>query len=157
MARIASFDAVRPLFRRPNGGSISHAYSKPLILESEASIRGFEREPDHRMKIRTFIRSHYGKDLRPLIIPAADSDEYADMILAAWSQKWPALRMSFTFCTGSLSARMFENHPLDVQCVPIVVTRQVSREIAEGGSGEAVVMDFVSDDWPRWVMLAGSD
>jgi len=52
---------------------------------------------------------------------------------------------------------MFENRPLDVQCVPIVTTRQVSREIAEGGLGDAVVMDFVSDDWPRWVMLAGND
>jgi hypothetical protein len=155
MARIASFDAVRPLFRRPNGRFIRDAYSEPVILESEPSIREYERETDHRVKIRAFISAHYGKELRPLVIAAADSDEYADMILAAWSQKWPALRMSFTFCTGSLSARVFENRPLDVQCVPIFTARQVSREIAEGG--DAILMDFASDRWPKWVTLAGND
>ena len=157
MARITSLDAVRPLFRRPDGRSIRDAYATPLILESKPSIREDERGSDLRVKMLAFMRGHYSRELRPLVIPAADSDEYTEMILAAWSQKWPALRMSFTFCTGSLSARMFENRPLDVQCVPIVTTRQVSREIAEGGLGDAVVMDFVSDDWPRWVMLAGND
>ncbi len=157
LARIASFDAVRPLFRRPDGRSIRDAYAKPLVLESVPSIREDEREPDLRVKMLAFMRGHYSRELRPLVIPAADSDEYTEMILAAWSQKWPALRMSFTFCTGSLSARMFENRPLDVQCVPIVATRQVSREIAEGVSGDAILMDLVSDDWPRWVILAGND
>jgi hypothetical protein len=52
---------------------------------------------------------------------------------------------------------MFENRPLDVQCVPIVATRQVSREIAEGGSGDPIVMDLASDDWARWVISAVDD
>jgi hypothetical protein len=127
MARITSLDTIRPLFRRPDGRSIRDAYATPLILGSEPSIREDEPESDLRVKMLAFMSGHYSRELRPLVIPAANSDEYTEMILAAWSQKWPALRMSFTFCTGSLSARMFENRPLDVQCVPIVVTRQVSR------------------------------
>ena len=77
------------------------------------------------------------------------------MILAAWSQKWPALRLSFTFCTGSLSARVFEGRPLDVQCVPVAAARQVSREVAE--SGDATVLETVADECPEWVRAAGTD
>lgn len=157
MARITSLDAIRPLFRRPDGRSIKDAYATPLILGSEPSNREDETESDLRVKMLAFMRDHYGRELGPLVIPAADSDEYTEIILASWSQKWPALRMSFTFCTGSLSARMFENRPLDVQCVPIVATRQVSREIAEGGSGDAIVMDLGSNDWQRWVISAVDD
>jgi len=157
MARMTSLDDMRSLFRRPDGRSIRDAYSTPLILPSEPSIREKQGESDLRTKMLSFIRGHYSRELRPLVIPAADSDEYTEMILAAWSQKWPALRMSFTFCTGSLSARTFGNRPLDVQCVPIVATRQVSREIAEGGSGDAIVMDTASDDCARWVISAADD
>jgi len=157
IAQIASFDSIQLLFRRPHGRSVGDTYAKPLILESEPSIRKDERESDLRVKMLPFMKGHYGKELRPLVISAANSDEYKEMILAAWSQKWPALRMSFTFCTGSLSVRMFENRPLDVQCVPTVATRQVCREISEGVSGDAILMDLISDDWPRWVILAGDD
>ena len=157
MSRITSLDSVRPLFRRPDGRSIRESYATPLILEPEPSIPENEHESGLRAKMLAFMRDHYSGNLRPLVIPAADSDEYTETILTAWSQKWPALRMSFTFCTGSLSARIFENRPLDVQCVPIGAIRQVSREIAEGGSGDAIVMDLTSDNCAQWMISAADD
>ena len=65
--------------------------------------------------------------------------------------------MSFTFCTGSLSARTYENRPLDVQCVPVATSRQVSREIAEAGFDQPVVLDSAPIDSPRWAILAAID
>jgi hypothetical protein len=157
MARIASLGSLRQLFRRPSGRSIGDAYSKPLVLEFGLSAREYEPNMDHRSKMPAFLSSHYRKDWHPVIIPAVGSHEYAEMILAAWSQKWPALRMSFTFCTGSLSSRTFENRSMDVQCVPISAIRQVSREIVEGGSDEPILLDFAADSSPPWAIAAGDD
>ncbi|MFL6388907.1 MAG: hypothetical protein ACJ71U_15605 [Terriglobales bacterium] len=109
------------------------------------------------MTMQAFIAAHYQKALCPLIIPALNSDQYADLIFAAWSQKWPALRMRFTFSTGSLSARTIENHALEVQCVPISATRQVGREIAEAGFGKPIILDPAPLDLPRWTMIAAND
>ena len=157
MTQMTSLSAVRALFRRPDGRSISEAYSKAILLESDSSVMGCERDSEQQGKIQAFIAAHYQKDSHSLIIPAANSDEYADLIFAVWSQKWPTLRMSFTFCTGSLSARIYENSPLEVQCVPMVAARQVSREIAEAGFGEPTVIDFALRDLPRWTILAADD
>jgi len=101
--------------------------------------------------------AHYEKDMRPVIIGAPHSHEYAGLIFALWSQKWPALRMNFTFSTGSLSARTFEKRPLDVQCVPIPALRQVSREIVDAGFRELTLPDPIPSDIPRWAILATDD
>src|SRR5713226_865198 len=157
MARMTSLSVIRALFRRPSGRSISDAYSKPVLLESESSIREYESDLDNRVKMQSFIAAHYQKDSQPLIIPAVNADEYAGLIFAAWSQKWPALRMSFTFCTGSLSARNIGKRPFDVQCVPTPMTREVFREIAAAGMEEPVVITSDPVDAPSWAVLAAAD
>jgi hypothetical protein len=127
-------------------------------LESEPSIREYDSDQDNRVKMQSFIAAHYQRDPQPLIIPAANADEYAGLIFAVWSQKWPALRMSFTFCTGSLSARTFENSPLDVQCVPIAAARQICREVGEAGFGSPILLEFAAPlDVPNWVVMASDD
>jgi hypothetical protein len=156
MAKIASLAALRTLFRRPNAQS-SEVYSKPIVLEHK-SASGFEESfTDQQMKLQAFMAAHYEKESRPLIVGSAHSHEYIGLIFAAWSQKWPALRMSFTFCTGSLSARTFEKRPLDVQCVPIAATRQVSREIGDAGLSELTLLDSIPPNVPRWAVLATDD
>lgn len=157
MARITSLSVVRSLFRRPTGRSIAEAYSKPIFLDSDYYPQECGGTSEQQAKIQALITAHYGKDSLPVVIPAASSDEYADLIFALWDQKWPSLRMSFTFCTGSLSARTYENRPLDVQCVPVATARQVSREIAEAGFGQPVVLDSAPTDSRPWVILAATD
>lgn len=156
MAKVVSLAALRPLFKRPNGQS-SEVYSKPVVLEQNSASGLEETFTDQRMKLQAFMAAHYEKESRPLIIGSANSHEYSGLIFAAWSQKWPALRMSFTFCTGSLSARTFEKRPLEVQCVPIAATRQVSREIGDAGSSELTLLESIAPNVPRWAVLATDD
>lgn len=157
MAKIVSLAGIRTLFRRPSLGSTGDAYSKPVLLECESLDAESENGLEEGLKLRAFLVAHYTKDARPLIVPAANADEYASLVFALWSQKWPALRMGFTFSTGSLSARTFEKRPLDVQCVPIPALRQVSREIADSGFGELTLPDPIPSDIPRWAILASDD
>jgi len=156
MTQIDSLSVLKALFRRPNGQS-SEVYSMPVVLEHKSASSHDESFTDQHMKLQAFMAAHYEKESRPLIISAADSHEYLGLVFAAWSQKWPALRMSFTFCTGSLSGRTFEKRPLDVQCVPIAATRQVSREIGGAGFGEVTLLDSIPADFPRWTVLATED
>src|ERR1700730_8968337 len=79
MARIASFSAIRPLFRRPNGRSIGEAYSQPLSLGYEPLVREREQGSDLRLKMPALLSAHYRKEWHPVIIPAVDSVEYEDM------------------------------------------------------------------------------
>lgn len=157
MARIVSLAGIQTLFRRPNLGSTGEVYSKPIFIECESLGAESEDGPQDRLKLEAFLVAHYSKEQRPLIIPAANSHEYAALVFAVWSQKWPALRMGFTFSTGSLSARTFERRPLDVQCVPIAATRQVSREFSDAGFGELVLQGQIHAEYPRWAALATDD
>src|SRR5882757_4595587 len=157
MARIDSLSPIRALFRRPNGRPPSEAYSKPVFLGYESADNHYDDISLDRFKLQSLMLAHYEKDMRPVIIGAPHSHEYAGLIFALWSQKWPALRMNFTFSTGSLSARTFEKRPLDVQCVPIPALRQVSREIVDAGFRELTLPDPIPSDIPRWAILATDD
>jgi hypothetical protein len=157
MTRITSLSVVRPLFRRPSRRSASDAYSDPILLKLYTLVPGHLWDLDHRLRLQRLIEAHYRKDSSPLIIPASSSDEHTDLIFAAWSQKWPALRMNFTFCTGSLSARMIDLRPLDIQCVPVPNVRQVSREITDAGLGNPLLLDVDAVDLPPWTLLATKD
>lgn len=158
MARIGSLSVIRPLFRRPDGRAIAEIYSKPIFLDTDSQQpQDFVGESEQQARIQALIAAHYDKESRPVVVPTSNSDEYADLIFALWSQKWPTLRMSFTFCTGSLSARTYENRPLDVQCVSVAAARQVSREIVEAGFGQPIVLDSAGSDPPRWSILAAND
>ncbi len=157
LAQIPSLAAIRPLFRRPSERSVSDFYSRPIFFDSARRVFDAQSNSNQIALMQSFLLSHYQQDWHPLILSANDSNEFADMIFAVWSQKWPALRMSFTFCTGSLSARTFDKRPLDVQCAPTTATRQVFREVAAEGVGEPIVIDFTPPDLPTWTILAAND
>jgi len=157
MARIDNLSAIRALFRRPKGRLTSEAYSKPVFLDYESADNHDDDILLDRFKLQSIMLAHYGTEVRPVIVGASHSHEYEALIFALWSQKWPALRVSFTFCTGSLSARTFEKRPLDVQCVPIPAFRQVSREITDAGFNELTLPDPIPSDIPRWAVLATDD
>jgi hypothetical protein len=79
MSRLDSLSAVRPLFRRPNGRSASEDYSKPVILEHEFTSGHYDDFAEDPLKLRAFMAAHYEKELRPLIIGAANSHEYTSL------------------------------------------------------------------------------
>jgi hypothetical protein len=156
-AQISSLSTIRGLFKRPSETSIGEYYSNPIVLESSLPALDAESSSNRMAEMQTFLSAHYQREWRALILPAKTSEEFADIIFGAWSQKWPSLRMHFTFCTGSLSARTFEKRLLDVQCVPVASTRQVLRESSEIGPNEPLLVNFQDHDVPTWTALAASD
>jgi hypothetical protein len=157
LAQISSLSTICRLFRRPSETSGTDYYSKPIALDSFLTACAPRSDLNRMAEMQTFLAAHYQSEWHALIFPARNSEEFADLIFDAWSQKWPSLRMSFTFCTGSLSARTFEKRLLDVQCVPLAATRQVLRESSEISSTEPVLVNFAPHDFPAWAVLAATD
>jgi hypothetical protein len=158
MAQIPSLGALRLLFKRPSEHARSGIYANPIPLELALHATPFQplpKEPSQEMQ--TLLSLHYGEENNSVVLAAHNSMEFEDVIFAVWSQKWPNLRMGFTFCTGSLSARNLGKRPFDVQCVPTSMTREVLLEIAGAGIAEPVVMNSVSFDTPSWAVLAAAD
>ena len=158
MAQIPSLDALQRLFKRPTKQATMGHYAKPIPLEH--ALRAIPTEPlqqDSRQKIESLLSLHYGNVARAVLIAARNSKEFEDVIFAVWSQKWPNLRMGFTFCTGSLSTRNFGKRPFDVQCVPMSMTREVLLEITGAGIAEPVILNSGPMNAPSWAALAADD
>jgi hypothetical protein len=158
LAQIPFMCDICRLFRRPSETLVSNYYSKPITLDHPSLTASDERsDPNQLAEMQAFLTAHYQRKWHALILPAKNSDEFADLILGAWSQKWPGLRMGFTFCTGSLSSRVFERRLLDVQCVPVAAARQVLRESSEISSDEPLLINFAPQEVPAWAALAAND
>jgi hypothetical protein len=99
----------------------------------------------------------YGNQNKPLLLPAQNSHEFKDALFAMWSQQWPSLRMQFTFCTGSLSSRSYDKRPLDVQCVPVALVREVAREVPSSSIARPDIFSPANVVVDSWVHAAAKD
>jgi hypothetical protein len=158
LRHILSLDVLQSLFRRPNDMNERETYSKTLLLTSilTAEIES-QRTPEAISSLPDLFFHFYQNGNRPLLLPAKTSRQFESAIFALWSQQWPELRMHFTFCTGSLSARSYGKQPLDVQCVPVSRTREVSLAIGAEITAPPDILDSVGADLPSWALAAAND
>ena len=132
IASLSTFSELLLLFRRPTAQDTPR-YAQPLELTSKRSS-----EPADVRLISTVIERFYAG--RQVIVSFQEHDP-ADIeraILAVWSQQWPRLRASFSFCTASvIERRRSESDGYDVQ-------------VTQGGEPH-------SSGWQSWVSLAAAD
>ena len=113
IASIPAFSELLPFFRRPFASETS-PYGDPLELTSSRSV-----EPAGVRLISPMIASYYAGRQATLSSEEEDPDEIEQAVLAVWSQQWPRLRASFSFCTASLNERRrSESNDYDVQVAP---------------------------------------
>jgi hypothetical protein len=157
MSRLRFLGAIESFFRRP-GQTGKSDYSKPLhvtpALNAEADNRALPKET---ISVADVLFHFYQNADRPLVLPAQSSRKFESTIFALWSQQWPELRMRLTFCTGSLSARNYGGRPLDIQCIPISRTREVSLAISAESAVQPDILESISTDIPVWAVTAGRD
>jgi hypothetical protein len=155
MGRLPCLDNLRTLFKRPSEQSMRSGYEKPLLLEkASCSERMRSSQPN---VLPAVLALHYGRENAPVLLAARNSKEFEATLFALWSQKWPQLRMAFTFCTGALSARFFERRPFDVQCAPSSLTRGVLLDLGEAGVKEPVVANSARFEDATWITEAAAD
>jgi hypothetical protein len=115
IASLPTFSELLALFRRPIGRDTSQ-YGEPLDLMPSRSA-----EAAAVRLISPVIESYYAGRTAILSSDEEEPGEIERAILAIWSQQWPRLRASFSFCTASLNERRrSEINEYDVQVGPFV-------------------------------------
>ena len=113
IASLAAFSELLALFRRPIGRETLQ-YGEPLDLISSRSAK-----PAAVRLISPVIEGYYAGRQVTLSSDELDPAEIERALLAVWSQQWPRLRTSFSFCTASLNERRgSESSAYDVQVAP---------------------------------------
>jgi hypothetical protein len=131
-ASIPALSEVLPLFRRPGSNEIS-SYEDPLEIPASKYV-----EPARANLISEVISGYYIAGRATLSPDSGEPDEIENAVLAVWSQQWPRLRASFSFCTAALNEnRRTELSDYSVQVSPLDRPSSVGHE--------------------RWVSFASSD
>jgi hypothetical protein len=121
-----------PFFRRPVANETS-SFGDPLEISFSRFV-----EPARVDLISEIISSYYTSGRATLSPDSGEPDEIENIVLAVWSQQWPRLRSSFSFCTASLNEnRRTEQNDYSVQVAPLDEAPSISRE--------------------RWVSFAAAD
>ncbi|MDB6027361.1 MAG: hypothetical protein JWM68_3584 [Verrucomicrobiales bacterium] len=155
--KVPSLSVFLKMFRRPAQRAATGLYSDTLAPNSwsdglNSKTASIPMPPDTAQ----FLSLFYSEDFRPILIPAQTSQQYEEMLFAVWSQQWPNLRKVFTFSTGSLSGRRFLGRPLDVQCVPMALLRDVQLETAPLNA-EPITLNSERISVPKWAIIAAAD
>jgi GTPase-associated protein 1, N-terminal domain type 1 len=131
-ASIPALSEVLPFFRRPVANETS-SYGQPLDISTSLLV-----EPGPVDLISEIIAGYYTNGRAVLSPDSGDPDAIENAVLTVWSQQWPRLRLSFSFCTASLSEnRRTDESAYSVQVAPLGETTSISRE--------------------RWVSFAAAD
>lgn len=129
LTRIRNLSELNHLFERPQVGIVK-PYSTVIPADRFTHViigSSYSVKPS----FYTIAYHLYRKTKDVIVVPAKSAAEYEEDILSIWSQQWPRLRRSFSFCTGSLSIREFDNKPFDFQVVPDSYGIRLSRQQAE--------------------------
>jgi hypothetical protein len=129
LTRIRNLSELNHLFERPKVGVVK-PYSAVIPADRfNHTIFGslYSAKPSF-YAIAYYL---YSKTKNAVVVPAESAAEYEEDILSIWSQQWPRLRRSFSFCTGSLSIRELDNKLFELQVVPDSYGSRLSRQQIE--------------------------
>lgn len=68
----------------------------------------------------------YSKPQKGIVLLGESSSQYEEKILQIWNWQWPKMKRNFTFCTGALSLRKYDEQPFDIQVMPYKRERAIS-------------------------------
>lgn len=133
LGRIPQLALLRSLFRRPRRGESWQAYATPLPVPAAGPPSAAETRPAWAERdAARVLAALYGLPDAPTFLVADRADTLEELVLALWSQQWPALRGALRFCTWSLAVRAIDGQLFDFQVVPPSVGRQLGAAQARG-------------------------
>ena len=65
---------------------------------------------------------------KPIFLISSNARDFEYVPLGIWKGIWPGLKAEYAFCTGSLSNRVIDNTPLDLQIIPRSSLSTIRRE-----------------------------
>jgi len=122
---IRNAEALLSLFVRPSLDP-SFRYSDRLQVPTAAFKNAEPRESIPELsEALCALEELYGVNKGSVGMGVASGSTMESFLLRLWSQLWPELRATISFCSGSLSLRMLNGRPLDLQCGPDRIRREL--------------------------------
>lgn len=130
------------LFRRPQDNNSFELYEKEIVPQcSEKNSPVLDRE-----KMKYIMWAIWGKSY-PVIVPVDKANEFINELLSMLFCQYANIRKGFSFSTGALTVRKYENELLDVQ----MVMRNNIRSIV-GDSKVNILEDSRNiNKYPLWI------
>lgn len=144
------------IFMRPSKGGTFEAYQSPIPMSVLSGEGGIGHGGMSQSQIPAILSETYGTPDLPIFVLADRSEEYDDLVLALWTQQWPELRGSFSFCTGSIESRELSGRPLDLQIIPNTAFQKVKQKVPKARFIEGPQSIQLSDS-PQWLEAAIQD
>jgi hypothetical protein len=150
LATLPDLSSLIHLFSRPAKKDIDEhfvAYKAYVARDIEPmnplAFGGFENQ------IRSLVEALYELPTATIVMGARNALDPELSVLAIWSQQWPRLRQSFSFCTGSLGRRSSGDVRFDLQVVPDGHIRQFRRAANSDAviAGEKLLDNEKGKDW----------
>ncbi|MCC7518808.1 MAG: hypothetical protein IT578_06445 [Verrucomicrobiae bacterium] len=147
MMDIPDLQVLTSLFARPQLSMLTEptkafsAYEIPIDFEvNTVESCSFALDDISTIQIADLIETLYVQGKDSVLIGSASSRSFEAALFRVWSQQWPQLRNSFSFCTGALSSREFGGKPFDVQCAPNLFVREIISATAAQQSKEMTLL-----------------
>jgi hypothetical protein len=153
---LPGLDKLLMLFMRPEGLGDLDRYGQPLAITQDGVFSNVWFWPplDANLAARV-IGSLYGHSTKPGTWISTQQPKKAEhLALAIWSQQWPSLRSSFTFCTLSFANRTVHRKPFMLQVGP-----RPALNAPPGGDLDIVDADASISDKPQeqWIQMLVED
>lgn len=134
IASLAAFSTLLPLFRRPDR-SRTEEYGEPLGPIEIGSGEAAAVAP-----IAEIIEAYYAGKRVTLSPSGLSAAEIEEAVLAVWSQQWPRLRPTYSFCTAPVKEfRRADASDYDVQVAVQAEPRRGARDARDW-------VDFAASD-----------
>lgn len=164
LAEISNLQMLTLLFERPtlsssaeNSKQFAH-YSEPISFDTDSlSPSIFSSGDATSVQISDLIETLYEQCKDYVLIGSQTARSFESSLFRIWSQQWPHLRKSFSFCTGALSARGLAGKPFDVQCAPPALVREIISTTAAKLSQEMTLLIKSDQANSTWVPVAVQD
>ena len=164
LAEIPNLQMLSSLFERPNlespaDNSKQYArYSEPISFDTDSLSPLISSGGDaSSIQISDLIETLYEQRKDYVLIGSQTARSYESSLFRIWSQQWPHLRKSFSFCSGALSARGFAGKPFDVQCAPSTLIREIISATAAKLSQDITLLIKSDQAQSAWFAMAVDD
>ncbi len=155
---VPDLQSLSGLFLRPQSAKHFTGFSKAIQFEIEQMQNELvDASNVTGGQLADLVETIYRQNRGNVLIGSQNSRSYETALMRFWSQQWPQLRKSFTFCTGGLSARGFGGKPFDVQCSPASLVRGIIGASVSKQSQEMTLLIKASQDQPSWCEIAARD
>lgn len=157
LVKIVNISKLISLFKNPTEIKDFDFYNEPIeLIENEnidIPIHDFKKITPCFIKDILFLL--YKKPDSAILIQSSTPLQYENLVLSIWMQQWPRLKRNFSFCTGAISARYFNNRLLDLQ----IISQKLDRNL--NTKKDVIIInpesEFKNNETEEWINVTYED